>query len=242
VENLSQLLEHKLNALVSSQQQLQQRSSEQLAQLNADAAQQLSALGQALEAPMTRLIETASETPKAAAQVISELRAEISKNIARDNAMLEERQALMEQLHTIANEFAASSEQQRGALTQVVENSAGTLSSLAEQFADQVERESSRLADIGADVAAGIDEAASLTEGFSAAVEVFGQSNQQLVDTLQTLEASLLQVSSRSDEQLGYYVAQAREVIDHSVQSQKQMLEQLREIGKQQTLFADENG
>ncbi|MEE7567091.1 hypothetical protein HH297_12075, partial [Xanthomonas sp. Kuri4-3] len=40
------------------------------------------------------------------------------------------------------------------------------------------------------------------------------------------LDASL----ARSDEQLAYYVAQAREVIDLSVLSQKQIIEELQQL------------
>jgi hypothetical protein len=37
---------------------------------------------------------------------------------------------------------------------------------------------------------------------------------------------------ARSDEQLGYYVAQAREVVELSVMSQKQILENLQELAQ----------
>jgi hypothetical protein len=36
--------------------------------------------------------------------------------------------------------------------------------------------------------------------------------------------------TARSDEQLAYYVAQAREIIDLSILSQKQVVEDLRQI------------
>ena len=52
---------------------------------------------------MTRLIETASQTPKAAADVIEKLRGEMSKNLERDNDLLSERTRLMEQLDTLSN-------------------------------------------------------------------------------------------------------------------------------------------
>ena len=37
--------------------------------------------------------------------------------------------------------------------------------------------------------------------------------------------------TSRSDEQMGYYVAQAREIIDQSMLSQRELFEELRELG-----------
>ena len=49
-----------------------------LAGLEATVTEHLGRLGTALEAPMTRLIETASQTPKAAAEVITRLREEMT--------------------------------------------------------------------------------------------------------------------------------------------------------------------
>jgi hypothetical protein len=44
---------------------------------------------------------------------------------------------------------------------------------------------------------------------------------------LQRIETALDKSLARSDEQLAYYVAQAREVVDLSVMSQKQIVEDL---------------
>jgi hypothetical protein len=44
------------------------------------------------------------------------------------------------------------------------------------------------------------------------------------------VEASLERSTARSDEQLAYYVAQAREVIDLSISSQNDLLENLRTL------------
>ena len=48
---------------------------------------------------MTRLIETASETPRAAAEVIGKLREEVSNNLERDNTLLEVSDALRQGSH-----------------------------------------------------------------------------------------------------------------------------------------------
>jgi hypothetical protein len=44
----------------------------------------------------------------------------------------------------------------------------------------------------------------------------------------------------RSDEQLAYYVAQAREIIDLSIMSQKQIVEDLQQYSGKQTAPAGE--
>ena len=75
---------------------------------------------------------------------------------------------------------------------------------------------------------------ASLGEAFGLAVQLFSQSNDKLAETLQRLEGSLQRSTARSDEQLAYYVAQAREVIDLSIMSQKQIVEDMQQIASRQ--------
>jgi len=76
-------------------------------------------------------------------------------------------------------------------------------------------------------------EVASLGDAFGLAVQSFGQSNDMLMTQLQRIEAALDKSLARSDEQLAYYVAQAREVIDLSMMSQKQIVEDLQQLADQ---------
>jgi hypothetical protein len=81
---------------------------------------------------------------------------------------------------------------------------------------------------------------ASLGEAFGVAVQLFGESNEKLMTHLQRIEAALDKSLLRSDEQLAYYVAQAREVIDLSMLSQKQIVEDLQLIaGRRANAGAD---
>jgi hypothetical protein len=64
-------------------------------------------------------------------------------------------------------------------------------------------------------------------------VAQFGASNEQLIASLQTVEGSIQQAMQRSDEQLAYYVAQAREVIDLSLSAQQSLVEDLRRLHAQ---------
>ena len=77
-------------------------------------------------------------------------------------------------------------------------------------------------------------EVASLGEAFGGAVQLFGQSNEQMLAQLQRIEAAMAQSLARSDEQLDYYVAQAREVIELSVGAQKQIIDGLQQLAAQQ--------
>ena len=56
---------------------------------------------------------------------------------------------------------------------------------------------------------------------------------QELTAHLQQLDATLAQSIARSDEQLAYYVAQAREVIDLSLSSQQQIVGDLQRLARE---------
>jgi hypothetical protein len=61
-------------------------------------------------------------------------------------------------------------------------------------------------------------------------VQQFQASNDRMIESLARIEAALGRSTARSDEQLAYYVAQAREVIDLSIASQQGLVENLREL------------
>jgi hypothetical protein len=69
-------------------------------------------------------------------------------------------------------------------------------------------------------------------------VQLFSQSNDKLGAQLQRIEGALGRSIARSDEQLAYYVAQAREVIDLSMLSQKQIVEDLQQIASPRRALA----
>ena len=69
-------------------------------------------------------------------------------------------------------------------------------------------------------------------------MRLFGESNDKLVAHLERIEAALDKSIARGDEQLAYYVAQAREVVDLSTMSQKQIVENLRELASQRAATA----
>ena len=64
------------------------------------------------------------------------------------------------------------------------------------------------------------------------AVTAFGDANEKLIGNMQRIEKAIDQSMARSDEQLAYYVAQAREVIDLSIASHKDIFEELRKLPK----------
>jgi hypothetical protein len=103
-----------------------------------------------------------------------------------------------------------------------------------------IDAESARLSDVAAQITGSAVEVASLGEAFGLAVQLFSDASQALGAQLQRIEGALSKSTSRSDEQLAYYVAQAREVIDLSLLSQKQIVEDLQRLASRQAPLASE--
>ena len=184
-------------------------------------------------AEIGRLVQAASEAPKAAAEVVAELRQKLSDSMVRDTAMLEERSRLLATLETLLDAVNHASTEQRSAVDALVATSANLLERVGTQFSERVDAETGKLGAIAAQVTGSAVEVASLGEAFGAAVQLFGESNATLVTHLTRIEAALDKSLARSDEQLAYYVAQAREVIDLSMMSQKQIIEDLQQLAGQ---------
>ncbi|MBU9647469.1 DUF802 domain-containing protein [Burkholderia multivorans] len=182
-----------------------------------------------------RLVQAASEAPKAAADVVAELRQRLSESMVRDTAMLEERSRLLATLETLLGAVNHASTEQRAAIDALVSTSADLLDRIGARFNDTVDAQSRKLDAVATQVTAGAVDVASLGDAFGAAVQVFGESNDKLLAHLQRIEAALEKSLARSDEQLEYYVAQAREVIDLSMMSQKQIVEDLQQIAGRRT-------
>jgi hypothetical protein len=213
---------------------------ERLGELQTALTGHLTTLGTALEDPITRLIETASEAPRAAAEVIGKLRQEVSSSAARDNELLEERSRIMATLSSLLDAINHASVEQRAVIDSLVISSAVALNSAGSQFSDKVDAEAAKLSDIAANVTSSAVEVSALSESFSFAVRSFNDANEKLILNLQRIEGAMDKSMARSDEQLAYYVAQAREIIDLSIMSQKQVFEELRELPGKQALMAAE--
>ncbi|WP_390332011.1 DUF802 domain-containing protein [Undibacterium arcticum] len=244
MDQLTSMLRSELGALKDEEAQRGIAAVERLAQLQ-DALQtaltsHLTTLGAGLEDPITRLIQTASEAPRAAAEVIGQLRQEISNSVARDNELLVERSRIMETLNALLNAINHASVEQRAVIDSLVASSAVALNTAGSAFSENVATESAKLADIAAHVTSSAVEVSSLSEAFSFAVNSFNEANEKLIANLQRIEGAMDKSMLRGDEQLAYYVAQAREIIDLSMRSQKEIFEELRQLPAKQTRFAEE--
>ena len=192
------------------------------------ATQAASTLGE-----INRLLDAAAAAPRAAAEVIGELRDKLTDSMARDNAMLDERARVLDTLGALLERVNHASAEQRQAIDQLVGGSAEVLERTAARFAERLEADSTRLAEAAAHIGAGATEIASLGDAFGQAVQAFGESNTLLTGHLQQLDDTLAKSIARSDEQLAYYVAQAREVIDLSLSSQQQIMGDLQRLARE---------
>ncbi len=210
-----------------------------LESLETSVAEQLAVLGKELEQPLSRLIAASAETPRAAAQLIGDLRKEMAGNTERDQELLEERRELMLQLDSVATTLRQNTREQGEALSQLVISAADVMQQTSERFGQQLGAESARVSEAAQLFTAGAAEMASLGESFSAAIGLFNESNTQLLSSLSRIETSLTDSAIRSDEQMAYYVAQAREIIDQSLLSQREVFEQLRQPGEGQLVVGE---
>ena len=240
MDQLASLLRTELGALKDEEALRGMAAVERLAQLQTALTSHLTTLGTALEEPITRLIETASEAPRAAAEVIAQLRQEISSSVARDNELLLERSRIMETLNALLNAINHASLEQRSVIDSLVASSAVALNAAGSAFSDNVATETAKLSDIAAHVTSSAVDVSSLSEAFGFAVHSFNEANEKLIANLQRIEGAMDKSMLRSDEQLAYYVAQAREIIDLSMMSQKEIFEELRQLPAKQALFAEE--
>ena len=226
-EELAAVLRQELSALRDAEDARGDAAVARLTELQSAVTAHLTTLGKALEDPIARLIETASQAPKAAAEVIGQLRQEISVSVSRDNALLEERTRILATLSTLLDAINHASTEQRGVIDALVTSSQATLNEASGKFQDHVTAETDKLGGIAAQVTASAVDVASLGETFGFAVRSFSETNDKLMAHLQRIEAAMNKSMTRSDEQLAYYVAQAREIVDLSIGSQKDVLEAL---------------
>ncbi|UJB19709.1 MULTISPECIES: DUF802 domain-containing protein [Lysobacter] len=184
-------------------------------------------------AEISRLVDAASQAPKAAAEVVAELRQKLSDSMVRDTAMLDERNRLLATLETLLDAVNHASTEQRVAVDALVVTSADLLDRVGTRFTDHIEAETGKLGATAAQISVGAVEVASLSDAFAAAVQQFGESNELLTARLQGVETALDKSLARSDEQLAYYVAQAKEVIDLSMLAQKQIIQDIQQLAQQ---------
>ncbi|MBW8374392.1 DUF802 domain-containing protein [Stenotrophomonas sp.] len=208
----------------------QQEICDTLARTASEITQQAQAHASETISEISRLVQAASEAPKAAADVVAELRSKLSDSLVRDTATLEERSRLLATVETLLDAVNHAANEQRVAVDALVSTSAELLDRVGTRFTDHIQAETGKLGSVAAQVTGSAVEVASLADALGSAVHAFGTASDGLNERLAQIAASLDGSLARSDEQLAYYVAQAREVIDLSVLSQKQIIDELQQL------------
>jgi hypothetical protein len=219
-------LSQKFTALLASVDDSHARTQSQNAQLLGETTELVRSRAEVearwIEQHGTRMGELQAAVAQQLATLGAALEEPMGRLAERDNLALQERTVLLEQL---------------GAVLRTV-NQAGT------QFSQALDAHTVKAADMSTQVAGSAQELSSLAVAFGQSVQLFQASNEKLTESLRHIEASINRSTARSDEQLAYYVAQAREVIDLSISSQQGLFENLRQLqgrqGKAVALAAEE--
>ncbi|MBK7312383.1 hypothetical protein [Candidatus Aalborgicola defluviihabitans] len=230
MDQLASLWRKELGALRDDEASRGHTALERLGELQAALALQLATLGAALEAPLERLMQTAAEAPKAAAELITQLRKEMTHATKRNAVALQERTDLMERMSALLDAAGQTALEQRAAIDSLVASAATALDKTGNRFEALLGVQADNAKNVVAHVSGSAIELSSLGESFHLAVKLFNDSNNKLIESLQRIEGAVSQSMLRSDEQLAYYVGQAREVIDLSLTSQKAVVEDLRRL------------
>jgi hypothetical protein len=238
--SVAQTLQHEWQQAGANTLDQQQQLLEAMAQTAREMSAQNDAHAKSTTAEIAQLLQAASDAPRVAAEVVAELRQKLSDSMARDNAMLEERSRILETLSTLLDAVNHASTEQRAAVDSLVAASADVLERVGSRFTEKIGEETEKMSGVAAQITGGAVEVASMGEAFGLAVQLFSESNDKMAAQLQRIEGALGKSISRSDEQLAYYVAQAREVIDLSIMSQKQIVEDLQRIADRQAAVGSE--
>ncbi len=210
------------------------------------------AIDQAGERARDEVARAALPALEALAQAGRHLEEERSRASEREQAALRERAELLQGLADLIASTEQAAEAQRQAVEQLAAASTevltqagtrfhdqigdagarvqATLSEAGERFTELLQAQSELAAQHGAQAAASAEGLATTSESFGQSVQAFDASTGQLLKGLQRIEAALAGAHARHDEQLAYYVAQAREVIDLSIGAQQGLVEALRQI------------
>tara|TARA_R110001592_G_scaffold291131_1_gene560390 strand:+ start:24569 stop:26557 length:1989 start_codon:yes stop_codon:yes gene_type:complete len=210
--NSSKQLSEELNLAFKAQQDSQQTVSE------------------LLESSIKESHRTSLDNAQNISAYIAKLKQDMTQNMARDNDLLEERRRIMSDLDGLSDSLAKSTVNQGKAMESLLSSSGTMLADISQRFDARVDGEVNKLSDIAVQFSESSVDIASMSTAFVAAIERFSESNDKLVDHLSKIETALEESSKRSDEQLAYYVAQAREIIDHSMMSQKGLIEEINQM------------
>ena len=87
------------------------------------------------------MLQTAAEAPRAAAELVGQLRDKLSDSLARDNAMLDERSRMLATLNTLLDAVQHSTTGQRAAIDTLLTSTADWLERSGARFTEKIDAE-----------------------------------------------------------------------------------------------------
>lgn len=228
-QQLTEQLGEQLQSLRDDEAQRARQTVERLEKLTTAVSDHLQTLGNSLAAPLAEVADTALAAPRAAGELMARLQQQEAEWQTRDEQWLTERQTLLARLDHVLTSLGDATQAQQTALDALVHSTTHTLTEVGDQFTQSVQSETAKVSELTAELGTSLTEVAGFGSAFEVGVQTFSDANQTLLETLQRLTQALQESTIRSDEQMAYYVAQAREVIDLSLMSQKAVLNELRE-------------
>jgi RNA binding exosome subunit len=229
-------LSENMGALESLQLESAEKALVSIGRLDEVVKEQLVELGAGLGSSLQGVVESAEKAPRAAAEVLGKLQGRVEDQIQRENALLEERMILLEGLGEVATQLRGAAGAHGEAISAMTLKADQQLKQVAEHSRDELEQTRNELREAAELIGVGGHEMSVLTEMFSQAVSEYRTSNEQLLGGLDRVEEALSHAGERSDQQLNFYVSQAREILDHSMLSQKEVFDELKHLRLSQTV------
>jgi len=203
---------------------------------SAQQGQQLQAMTQVWRAEMAAMRDEEAARGQAAVARLGELQAAVAAHLATLGAALEAPMSrLMQTASDLVQGLQRDTGEQRAAIEGLTTTAISSLSQASQQHTETLAVQVSKAVDVAAHVTGSAIELSSLGEAFQHGIERFSASNDKLTEGLQRIEDALQKSMTRSDDQLAYYVAQAREVIDLSIASQQGIVEDMRKLHSKAT-------
>jgi len=183
-----------------------------------------------IETPVTRVISIAEQAEAHALQVGERLDALAKSAAQREDTLQQQQRAQLDNTAALLMTFGDTAQAQLAAVEGLAASSSQSLSEVVERFDEALSSSTGQLASLVAHIEAGGADIAALAEAFATSVEHFDSSAQSLNTLMIQLGQNIEASTSRSDDQMAYYLAQAREIIDHNLITQQDILTQWREL------------
>jgi biopolymer transport protein ExbB/TolQ len=190
--------------------------------------EQLQVLGEGLGASLNEVVQSASVAPKIAADVMGQVQSRLEEQMKRENKLIEDRVELFTDLAEIGSKLNEAAIGHQAAITLLTEAGNAQLEKVGEQTQAGLESALQEVTDASQLIAVGGHELSAMTEMFTIAVDEYRNSNERLLGGLDRIEEALGRAGERSDQQLNLYVSQAREIIDQSMLSHKEVFDELK--------------